>query len=258
VVESAHVRRRNRPPAGHPRHARRRPAAPRARRLARRERRAGAGRVPARPGRSRTASTRRPRRPASKTANTPCSPKTSSTGSATSRRPTAARVEFERGFCPRSPRRRSACSNTPPPCSPPTPSAAGRSCRPTRHEPGSDRRRAVELDSPRRSARPHRLYESIGEMERFLTRSDLERLRDLDLTGGRTRRLADILRRSPFRDGLKALRCGGRYAGEAGRLDAFELVRALETTRLTELSAPARCSRPKTFAPSLPRHAAAN
>jgi uncharacterized protein (TIGR02996 family) len=82
-------------------------------------------------------------------------------------------------------------------------------------------------------------FESVGEMERFLTRSDLEHLRELDLT---TRfgldDLPDVLGRSPFRDGLKVLRCGGRYAGEAGRLDAFDLARNLEPARLAELTAP--------------------
>ncbi|HUR55317.1 MAG TPA: TIGR02996 domain-containing protein [Gemmataceae bacterium] len=82
-------------------------------------------------------------------------------------------------------------------------------------------------------------YESIGEMERFLTRSDLEHLRELDVTGRfGLDDLPDILGRAAFRESLKALRCGGRYAGEAGRLDAFDLARTLEPTRLAELSAP--------------------
>ena len=82
-------------------------------------------------------------------------------------------------------------------------------------------------------------YESIGEMERFLTRSDFERLRELDVTGrSGLDDLPDILGRSPFRASLTALRCGGGYAGEVGRLDAVDLVRSLEPTRLTELSVP--------------------
>ena len=81
-------------------------------------------------------------------------------------------------------------------------------------------------------------FESIGEMERFLTRSDIGGLRELDLT----RRyglndLPEILARSPFREGLKVLRVGGRYGDDAPPLDAHEFVRCVQPARLTEFSA---------------------
>jgi uncharacterized protein (TIGR02996 family) len=82
-------------------------------------------------------------------------------------------------------------------------------------------------------------YQEIGELERFLTRSDLERLRELNLTGGPgLANLPEILGRSPFRDGLKALRCGGSDTGAYGRLDLWDLAQVLESARLSELAAP--------------------
>ncbi len=82
-------------------------------------------------------------------------------------------------------------------------------------------------------------FQTIGEIERFLTRSDFERLRELDLTDRPgLDELPAILERAPFRKQLKVLRLGGRYPGVAGRLDAWDLTRALAPTRLTELSVP--------------------
>jgi len=83
-------------------------------------------------------------------------------------------------------------------------------------------------------------YTAIGELERFLTRSDFSRLRELDLTGRPgLDYLPGILERSPFLTQLKTLRIGGAgYYGE-DRLDAYDLIYVLGYTRLTELSAPA-------------------
>jgi uncharacterized protein (TIGR02996 family) len=82
-------------------------------------------------------------------------------------------------------------------------------------------------------------YQSIGELERFLTRSDFEQLRELDLTDRPgLEHLPAILERAPFREQLKVLRCGGRHHGEAGRVDAWNLTRALAPARLAELAAP--------------------
>jgi len=87
-------------------------------------------------------------------------------------------------------------------------------------------------------------YQSVGELERFLTRSDFGRLRELDLSDEGAARpglddLPGILERAPFREQLKVLRCGGGgYPGEAGRLDAWELTRALAPARLAELALP--------------------
>lgn len=83
-------------------------------------------------------------------------------------------------------------------------------------------------------------YQTVGELERFLTRSDFERLCELDLTDRPgLDDLPDVLARSPFRSALKALRCGSTgYAGGCGRLDLWALVRAIESARLTELTAP--------------------
>lgn len=81
-------------------------------------------------------------------------------------------------------------------------------------------------------------FETIGEMERFLTRSHLEGLRELDFTGRYgLNDLPDILARSPFRDGLKVLRVGGLNGYDAPPLDAAEFVRCLEPTRLTVFGA---------------------
>jgi uncharacterized protein (TIGR02996 family) len=83
-------------------------------------------------------------------------------------------------------------------------------------------------------------FEALGEMERFLTRSDFERLRDLDLTNRPgLDDLPGMLERAPFRDQLKVLRVGGSYPGQVGRLDAWDLSRALAPTRLNDLSMPA-------------------
>lgn len=81
-------------------------------------------------------------------------------------------------------------------------------------------------------------FETIGELERFLTRSDIGALRELDLSGRYgLNDLPDILARSPFHAGLKVLRVGGRYGDDAPPLDATDLVRCLEPARLTEFSA---------------------
>jgi uncharacterized protein (TIGR02996 family) len=81
-------------------------------------------------------------------------------------------------------------------------------------------------------------FESIGEMERFLTRSDIEGLRELGLSGRYgLDDLPDILARSPFRDALKVLRCGSAFGGDAPPLDIPDLARCLEPTRLTEFDA---------------------
>ncbi|MBA4062829.1 MAG: hypothetical protein C0501_03820 [Isosphaera sp.] len=79
-------------------------------------------------------------------------------------------------------------------------------------------------------------FESVGELERFLTRSEFDRLRELDLTG--VYGLADlpgVLERAPFRERLAVLRCGGGYDNP---LDAVDLIGALAPARLTELSVP--------------------
>jgi uncharacterized protein (TIGR02996 family) len=86
-------------------------------------------------------------------------------------------------------------------------------------------------------------FTTIGELERFLTRSEFARLRELDLVDEGAARpglndLPEILERAAFRDQLKVLRCGGNYFGEAGRLDAWDLTRALGRASLTELSLP--------------------
>jgi Ran GTPase-activating protein (RanGAP) involved in mRNA processing and transport len=81
-------------------------------------------------------------------------------------------------------------------------------------------------------------YTTIGELERFLTRSGFARLRELDLTDRPgLDELPAILERAPFREQLKILRCGGGYPGEAGRLDCWDLVAALAPTQLAELTA---------------------
>jgi uncharacterized protein (TIGR02996 family) len=82
-------------------------------------------------------------------------------------------------------------------------------------------------------------YQTVGEIERFLTRSAFERLRELDLTDRPgLDELPGILEHAPFREQLKVLRVGGRYPGQAGRLDAWDLARVLAPTRLTDLSMP--------------------
>jgi uncharacterized protein (TIGR02996 family) len=80
-------------------------------------------------------------------------------------------------------------------------------------------------------------YSTIGELSGFLLRSNSARLRELDLTGRPgLADLPEVLSDAPFRDQLKALRCGGTgYFGDDGRLDARELGRALGATRLEEL-----------------------
>jgi uncharacterized protein (TIGR02996 family) len=83
-------------------------------------------------------------------------------------------------------------------------------------------------------------YTTLGELERFLHRSDFARLRELDLSlRPGLEDLPEILGRAPFREQLKALHCGGHiYDGEVGRLDAADLARALGSgTKLEELTA---------------------
>ena len=82
-------------------------------------------------------------------------------------------------------------------------------------------------------------YQTIGELEHFLTRSDFARLRELDLTERPgLDDLPTILERAPFREQLKVLRCGGQMYGEGGTLDGWDLLRSLEPTRLRELALP--------------------
>ncbi|WP_439621105.1 TIGR02996 domain-containing protein [Gemmata sp.] len=84
-------------------------------------------------------------------------------------------------------------------------------------------------------------FQSIGEMERFLTRSDFGRLRELDLsTCVGLDDLPAILHRSPCREQLNVLRIGTSSIGmwDVVDLDTEELTRALAPTRLTQLSAP--------------------
>jgi uncharacterized protein (TIGR02996 family) len=79
-------------------------------------------------------------------------------------------------------------------------------------------------------------FESVGELERFLTRSEFDRLRELDLTGVfGLDDLPGVLERAPFRERLAVLRCGGGYDNP---LDAADLARALAPARLTELALP--------------------
>jgi uncharacterized protein (TIGR02996 family) len=83
-------------------------------------------------------------------------------------------------------------------------------------------------------------YQTIGELERFLTRAGFERLCELNLMNlPGLDDLPDILARTPFRESLKILRCGGGYPGELGRLDTRGLIQALSSTLLTGLSLPA-------------------
>ncbi|MBA4190744.1 MAG: hypothetical protein C0467_22390 [Planctomycetaceae bacterium] len=80
-------------------------------------------------------------------------------------------------------------------------------------------------------------FQSIGEMERFLTRSDFARLRELDLTGQPgLDDLPGILERSQFLTQLKVLRVGGRGFYDEAPLDAENMIHVLSKTRLTELS----------------------
>ncbi|MBP3955236.1 TIGR02996 domain-containing protein [Gemmata sp. G18] len=83
-------------------------------------------------------------------------------------------------------------------------------------------------------------YTTIGELGQFLCRSNFARLRELDLTARPgLDALPELLGYAPFRDQLKILRCGApaQYYDE-GRLDVWELVRALGTENtLEELTA---------------------
>jgi hypothetical protein len=82
-------------------------------------------------------------------------------------------------------------------------------------------------------------YSTIGELERFLTRSDFASLRELDLTDRPgLDDLPGILERAAFREQLKVLRVGGGYPGEAGALDADMFAHHLTPSRLTELGLP--------------------
>ncbi|MDY3554999.1 TIGR02996 domain-containing protein [Gemmata sp. JC717] len=81
-------------------------------------------------------------------------------------------------------------------------------------------------------------YPDLGEISGFLARSAFDRLCELDLTGrGPLEPLPEVLEFAPFRDRLKALRCGA--AGyEGGRLDAAEFARAMGSAcRLDEFAA---------------------
>jgi len=78
-------------------------------------------------------------------------------------------------------------------------------------------------------------FQSIGELERFLTRSDFARLRELDLTDCHGfDDLPEILDRTDFRGRLKVLRIGGGHIGTF--LDTQMLARVLTPSQLTELS----------------------
>ncbi len=83
-------------------------------------------------------------------------------------------------------------------------------------------------------------YTTIGELGQFLCRSNFTKLRELDLTARPgLGDLPELLGYAPFRDQLKVLRCGApaQYYDE-GRLDVWELVRALGTKNsLEELTA---------------------
>lgn len=82
-------------------------------------------------------------------------------------------------------------------------------------------------------------YADLGETDGFLTRSNFERLRELDLTGrGPLGSLPEILEVAAFRDQLKVLRCGA--AGyEGGRLDPADFIKAMgPVCRLEEFAAP--------------------
>jgi uncharacterized protein (TIGR02996 family) len=80
-------------------------------------------------------------------------------------------------------------------------------------------------------------YSSIGELERFLLRSDFERLRELDLTGRPGLDvLPEILERAPFREQLKVLRVGGPSQWDTPLLNAADLALALGPSQLTELT----------------------
>lgn len=82
-------------------------------------------------------------------------------------------------------------------------------------------------------------FQWISELEHFLTRANLERLRELDLTGREdVDDLPHILARCPFRDALTVLRCGGGYDGEMRALDVRDLVRTLDWCELAELAVP--------------------
>lgn len=82
-------------------------------------------------------------------------------------------------------------------------------------------------------------YSTIGELERFLTRSDFARLHELDLTDRPgLDDLPGILERTAFRERLNVLRVGGRYPGDAGQLDADMLAHYLAPSRLKELGVP--------------------
>ena len=82
-------------------------------------------------------------------------------------------------------------------------------------------------------------YTTVGELGPFLCRSNFDRLRELDITGRPgLDALPELLEYAPFRDGLKALRCGGTAPYYQEPLDTRELARALGSAcRLEELSA---------------------
>jgi uncharacterized protein (TIGR02996 family) len=83
-------------------------------------------------------------------------------------------------------------------------------------------------------------YSGLGELYGFLTsRSNFERLRELDLTGrSPLEPLPETIEFAPFRDQLRALRFGN-VGYDSGPLDVPEFVRALGTNcRLEELAVP--------------------
>jgi uncharacterized protein (TIGR02996 family) len=83
-------------------------------------------------------------------------------------------------------------------------------------------------------------YAALGEVSGFLTsRSHLERLRELDLTGlSPLEPLPDIVQHAPFRHQLRALRCG-LVGYDSGPLDVPEFISALGTNcQLEELAVP--------------------
>lgn len=80
-------------------------------------------------------------------------------------------------------------------------------------------------------------YAGLGEVSGFLTRSNLARLRELDLRMcGPLESLPELIDAAPFRDQLTALHCGANAFDGAG-LDVAEFVRALASNVvLAELS----------------------
>ena len=92
-------------------------------------------------------------------------------------------------------------------------------------------------------------FQTIGELERFLVRADSARLRELDVTDRPgLEDLPAILERTPFREQLKVVRCGGGYTGAAGNLDAWDLTRAPSRPGSRNSRCRGACSPPRTSA----------